>query len=355
MKMDLFFVATEKFPDLVANNFTWNQNYSMVFMDNPVGVGFSYTENDLGFSTNEEEVSTNLYSAISQFFQLFPNLLSNDFYVCGESYAGKYVPATTYRIHQMNQNPNNIQIPLKGLTIGDGMMDPQTQTQGIAVQAYMFSMFDENQRKVGLAYESVILNNIQKGDYLKAFEAFDMYINGDFWPYGTYYYNVTGLTSYFNFLDPVYPSNPYDAYLNLPDTQNSINVRPTIYVHYNKTVETYLVDDWMRSVATVMPTLLDNYKVMIYNGQNDVILGSPPAENFIRTIPWSGQLDYLSTKKIIWRIHPSDSEPAGYVRQVDNFVQAVVRDAGHMVPTDQPARALDMITRFVNNIPFNQY
>ena len=56
----------------------------------------------------------------------------------------------------MNQNKNNVQIPLKGLTIGDGMMDPQTQTQGIAKQAYMFSMFDENQREVGIAYESVI-------------------------------------------------------------------------------------------------------------------------------------------------------------------------------------------------------
>ena len=106
------------------------------------------------------------------------------------------------------------------------------------------------------------MNNIQKGDYLKAFEAFDMYINGDFWPYGTYYYNVTGLTSYFNFLDPVYPSNPYDVFLNLPETQDSINVRNTLYVHYNKTVETYLVDDWMRSVASVMPTLLDSYKVI---------------------------------------------------------------------------------------------
>lgn len=47
---------------------------------------------------------------------------------------------------------------------------------------------------------------------------------------------------------------------------------------------------------------------MIYNGQNDVILGPPPAENFIRTIPWSGQLEYLSTPKIIWKVNDNDSE-----------------------------------------------
>lgn len=110
---------------------------------------------------------------------------------------------------------------------------------------------------------------------------------------------------------------------------------------------------------------------MIYNGQNDVILGPPPAENFIRTIPWSGQLEYLATPKIIWKVQSSDSEvlffcnfeifnlilnfffkPAGYVRQTGSFVQVVIRDAGHMVPTDQPRAAYDMISRFINNQPF---
>lgn len=133
-------------------------------------------------------------------------------------------------------------------------------------------------------------------------------MNGDFWPYGTFYYNVTGLTSYFNFLDPVYPSNPYQNYLNLNTTQAAIHVNSVVYEHYNKTVETYLIGDWMKSVANVLPTLLNNYKVMIYNGQNDVILGPPPAENFIRTIPWNGQLNYLATPKIIWRVNPTDAE-----------------------------------------------
>lgn len=96
---------------------------------------------------------------------------------------------------------------------------------------------------------------------MKAFEYFDEYLNGDFYQYPTFYENVTGLGSYFNFLDPVYPPNPYTAYLNLPQTQASIHVRNTVYEHYNKTVESYLIGDWMRSVASVMPTLLDNYRV----------------------------------------------------------------------------------------------
>ena len=102
---------------------------------------------------------------------------------------------------------------------------------------------------------------IIRGDYVTAFKYFDEYLNGDFYPFPTFYKNVTGLDSYFNFLDPVYPSNPYEAYVNLESTQTSIHVRPTKYEHYNKTVESYLIDDWMRSIAHKLPTLLENYKV----------------------------------------------------------------------------------------------
>ena len=110
----------------------------------------------MGYSRYEEQVADNLYSAVSQFFQLFPNLQKNDFYFAGESYAGKYVPSACYKIWQMSQQSGSVKIPLVGISIGDGIMDPQTQTQGIANQAYQFGMFNENERQIGLAYEAAI-------------------------------------------------------------------------------------------------------------------------------------------------------------------------------------------------------
>jgi carboxypeptidase C (cathepsin A) len=32
-----FYVATKNFPDLVANNYTWAKEFSVVYIDNPVG------------------------------------------------------------------------------------------------------------------------------------------------------------------------------------------------------------------------------------------------------------------------------------------------------------------------------
>ena len=39
---------------------SWNSHYHMVFIDNPVGTGFSYTTKG-GYSTNEDDVANNLY------------------------------------------------------------------------------------------------------------------------------------------------------------------------------------------------------------------------------------------------------------------------------------------------------
>jgi vitellogenic carboxypeptidase-like protein len=47
--------------------------------------GFSFSNDESGYVTNETQVGSDLYSAIAQFYQLFPNLRSNDFYITGES------------------------------------------------------------------------------------------------------------------------------------------------------------------------------------------------------------------------------------------------------------------------------
>ena len=306
----------------------------------------------MGYVVNEDQVADDLYSAMTQFFQLFPSLADNDFYVTGESYAGKYVPSLAYKIYNMNQNSSNQYVNLAGISIGDGMMDPLTQTQGYADLMYQLGLMDEQEVTEGHVYEQTIENQILKGEYTQAFFTFDEYLNADFYPYASFYFNATGLDSYFNFLTPTYHSNPYIEFLNLESTRNSIHVGNNSYHDYNSTVEEYLIPDWMKSIRYKLPPLLENYKVLIYNGQNDIILGGPVCENFLRTLVWSGQNEFLSANKLIWKVESTDQQVAGYVRQAQQFTQIIVRNAGHILPADQPRAALDMITRFINNQPF---
>lgn len=103
---------------------SWTNTHSVLYIDNPVGTGFSFTKD--GYARNETKVGEDLYQALRQFFLLFPELQQNEFFVTGESYAGKYVPAVSHTIHKYNQK-NDFKINLKGLAIGNGLCDPEHQ------------------------------------------------------------------------------------------------------------------------------------------------------------------------------------------------------------------------------------
>jgi vitellogenic carboxypeptidase-like protein len=114
--------------NIQLRNTSWNKNYHLLFIDNPVGTGFSFTDDSQGYAQSQDDVARDLYSALTQFFQIFSEYATNPFYVTGESYAGKYVPSITYRIHVENQNPRvKVRINLKGMTIGNGLCDPLNQ------------------------------------------------------------------------------------------------------------------------------------------------------------------------------------------------------------------------------------
>lgn len=234
------------------------------------------------------------------------------------------------------------------------MMDPYTQATAYSDLLYQLGLANENEREVIADYENKIKTYISQNQLVDAFQLFDELINGDFYTYPTYYYNITGLSNYFNFLDPVYPPNPWQTYINKNSTRAAIHVGSVAFWEYNATVETYFIPDWMKSVADLLPNLFNNYKVLVYNGQNDVILAAPPCENFLRSLQWSGSSQYANATKVIWKLKPTDVDPVGYARSANKFTYVVVRNAGHLLPQDQPEAAYDMITRFIDGIPFSK-
>nr|CAI5869726.1 unnamed protein product [Callosobruchus analis] len=127
----------------IANFFrehSWTNNHSVLYIDNPVGTGFSFTDNDDGYARNETQVGKELYIALQQFFTLFPELRKNDFFATGESYAGKYVPALAYTIHKNNPTASK-KINLRGIAIGNGYIDPLYQ-KGYAEYLYQLGLVD---------------------------------------------------------------------------------------------------------------------------------------------------------------------------------------------------------------------
>lgn len=332
---------------LSARKFSWTSKYSVLYIDNPVGTGFSFTDDDKGYARNENDVARDLYSALTQFFQIYYEYQKNEFYATGESYAGKYVPAIGYYIHTHN-SAAKVKINFKGVAIGDGLCDPEVMLGGYAEFFYQTGMMDENQKQYVQEQTDLGVMYIQQKKWIKAFEVFDTLLNGDTTSYASFYENATGCKNYYNFLQCQEPPEQeyFGKFLSFPEVRKSIHVGNLTF-HDGTEVEKHLLEDVMKTVKPWLAVLMDNYRVLIYSGQLDVIVAAPLTERFLPTVPWSKVEKYKKADRFYWKVHPNDSEVAGYVRQVDDFYQVIIRGGGHILPFDQPEASFDMIDRFI--------
>jgi len=180
-------------------------------------------------------------------------------------------------------------------------------------------------------------------------------MDGDLSPYPSYFTNFTGFKFYFNFLIPTSPPEMdyFSTFVQTESVRRSIHVGDKPYNDGN-TVEKYMKNDMYHSVANLITDILDapqKYKVLMYSGQLDIIVAHTLTERFLWKLNWHGASDWKNNEKKIWRV---GSDLAGYVRKTDNLQFVVVRNAGHMVPLDQPKWAFDLINRFTSGKPFAQ-
>uniref|UniRef100_A0A1B0CQ02 Carboxypeptidase n=1 Tax=Lutzomyia longipalpis TaxID=7200 RepID=A0A1B0CQ02_LUTLO len=338
--------------DYPPRQYSWHINHNLIYIDNPVGTGFSFTDNDMGYSGTETAIGENLQNVLQQFFKLFPELRKNPFYITGESYAGKYIPAAAFQIHQKNQEvlAEEEVINLRGMAIGNGFTDPLHQLN-YGDYLYQIGLIDANARDLFGKYQRKAESLIENGDYTAAFVLLDRLIDGD-GDAKSIFQNLTGLEQYYNYLS----TQTDDGSAAMGKLIENAEMRKAIHVG-NKTfhgldvnkVEIFLVSDIMKSVSGLVGDLLTYYPIVVYNGQLDIIVAYPLTTNYLQNLEFRDREEYLRAKRHIWRV---DGDIAGYVKEAGNLIEILVRDAGHMVPLDQPKWALDLLLHLTHGKSF---
>lgn len=87
-------------------------------------------------------------------------------------------------------------------------------------------------------------------------------------------------------------------------------------------------------------------KVLIYNGQNDVVVNNAGVLQYLNSLGWTGIGQWKRQQKQIWTLY---GEVVGWVKASGNLTFAMVNGAGHMVPTDRPDAAFTMLGHFIHN------
>lgn len=325
---------------LTKNPYSWNRKLNVLYLDNPVGTGFSFTNSTDGYAKSQEEIGTALLNFLKQFFQLFPELVRNNFFLTGESYAGKYIPSVALAIHKFNENSSKAMINLKGLFIGNGMVDPENMLH-YGEYLYQLGLLDSNGKAQFQNLENEIKNSIKTKNWNEATNGFSKLVMDYYYSNNTLLTNLTGLIQHYNFVTA-------DEFDIQPFVSN-VSVRRALHVGSNqfndgKAVALALKEDIMKSMKSVVELLLEHYNILFYNGQLDIICAYPLTENVLQQLEWSGKDKYHSAQRTIWKVN---GEVAGYCKSGGGLTEVMVRNAGHLVPTDQPAWAFDLVARFV--------
>ncbi|KAL7608040.1 hypothetical protein Lser_V15G11693 [Lactuca serriola] len=323
---------------LEPNPGSWNRIFGLLFLDNPIGTGFSIASTPEEIPRDQNAVARHLFIAIRKFIALDPLFKSRPIYITGESYAGKYVPSIGYYILKKNPLlPVSKRINLYGLAIGNGLTHPETQVNTYASHTYYLGLINEKQKTKmeKLQFEAIKL--IKAGNWIDARNARIVVLG--------FLQNITGLATLYDFRR----HSPYDSkveeFLKNPEVKKALGVNESmVFEECSDVVGAALHEDVMKSVKYTVEFVVKNTKLLLYQGQCDLRDGVVSVESWVKKMKWEGIEKFLDAEKDVWRVN---GVVAGYVQKWDNLSHVVVLGAGHFVPTDQNVNSQAMIEDWV--------
>ncbi|KAK9276477.1 hypothetical protein L1049_006011 [Liquidambar formosana] len=100
-----------------------NGESNMLYVETPVGVGFSYSNTSSDYiNWNDTQTAQENLQFIVNWFQEFPKYRDLDLYLTGESYAGHYIPQLGALLLDYNKQPNVKPINLRAIALGNRLL-----------------------------------------------------------------------------------------------------------------------------------------------------------------------------------------------------------------------------------------
>lgn len=375
----------------VTNPYSWTQATHMLYVEQPVGVGFSEGGPQ---PTNETEVASDFYAFLQNFYRVFDEYQRYKLFLTGESYAGMYIPPIAHKIYReqtkrKTTNSDNVAIQLEGMGIGNGLMDSKIQGPVRIDYAYWHGMIDLYTRD--LLYEA--WDACLDGRDLEPQSPYHSFNPPDDCgmlsavllaagqqaspelPNGPNVYDVTTWDPYAvlkgdNTISKFYNNPNIKRKLHAPDLEWNGCMpgagRRRMQQHRKQFDQTmtgrdlladFLLNDKPASMIPYVGELLDGgIRIMFYNGDRDMSCNAAGTEQVLNKLQWHGADHWYTAPRGLWVSNETEQvQPAGYVKQHKNLQFIVVYNSGHLVPYNKPATALDLITRFLRDEAMSQY
>eukprot|EP00261_Vitis_vinifera_P002294 XP_002266354.2 PREDICTED: serine carboxypeptidase-like 18 [Vitis vinifera] len=363
--------SNENLPTFKLNPYSWTKLASMIFLDAPVGTGFSYSRTAEGYNMNDTLSASQIYAFLRKWLINHPKFQKNPLYVSGDSYSGIIIPMVVQEISNGNDEGKEPKMNIQGYTIGNPVTDhfsdfnsriEYTHRVGILSD----ELYEELKESCNGKYVYVDPSNVECTNNLKVYTQCINKI-----------YSAHILEPSCAMLSP----NPNASKLDRSSLQeiNSIGLllsqpqKPEPWCRsYNyvfsylwandKTVQKALhvregtVKDWVRCNESLSYTsnvfssvdyhrnlTKKAYRALIYSGDHDMLIP------YVGTQAWIASLNLNISED--WQPWFVDGQVAGFrVEYLHNkylMTFATVKGAGHTAPEYRPKEGFAMVYRWL--------
>ncbi|KZT00989.1 carboxypeptidase C [Laetiporus sulphureus 93-53] len=378
--------VTEDGTNVTYNEYSWNTHANVIFLDQPVDVGFSYA--DQGTSVNTSPVAgKDVYAFLELFLGRFSKYADAPFHIAAESYGGTYAPNIASVIHaenkvlahaqaQSNAVPGLLHINLASVMLGNGLTDPYVQMASVPDWACEgpYPVYDDSDGVECQALRSKVptCQRLLKSCYefnsrltcVPALLYCNSQIMGPLVQLGYNPYDVRRKCDRTKDGDLCYRQMSWiDTWMNQPAVKKALGVDPSReFESCNMQVNQAfaLQGDGAHNSAKLLPELIeDGVRLLVYAGNADMMCNFMGNERWVEALDTKFHDEFSAKKSVPW-VTTDTGAIAGMVRSAGgggssagNVTFVAVHEAGHMVPYDQPEAALDLVTRWLFDIPLS--
>ncbi|XP_074290019.1 serine carboxypeptidase-like 51 [Silene latifolia] len=366
--------------NLKPRNTTWLKKADLLFVDNPVGTGYSYVEDKKLVVKSDEEAGEDLTRLLIELYNKNDKLQKSPLYIVAESYGGKFAVTFALAAHHAI-SVGQLKATLGGVALGDSWISPEDFVFSWAPLLKDLSRLDDDGFKQANSLAEVIKQQLKNGSYVDATNTWSE-LEGTIAGY-------SNSVDFYNFLldssmDPVGSTTTttnealsqklvfgrHSRYLNIinslsTDKSNGLDLDDLMegpiktklkIIPHNVTwggqsdlVFTALESDFMKPrIAEVDELLSEGVSVTVYNGQLDLICATKGTQAWVEKLKWDGLKTFLSEERTPLYCE-ADKGTKGFRRSYKNFHFYWILGAGHFVPLEQPCVALNMIANITQS------
>ncbi|CAL4060821.1 unnamed protein product, partial [Meganyctiphanes norvegica] len=348
----------------------WTKKANVMFVDNPVGTGYSYVDNFDYLCEDEQCIANDLVELVKGAMEAVPDLQKMPFYAFSESYGGKMVTDFALAFDAAIKN-GDVVSDFQGIGIGDAWVSPMDSVNTWGEYLYNMGFVNEEGRGAIDAAAATTQGYVDNGQWGLATNAWS-YTEGVVMQKtdGVNFYNVlteedvyrkNGLKPHsrdLSYMRPEvrelykrhvhrYPRNVMDVIYDLMNGEYADRWNIPANVEWDGQggyVFDTLSKDFMKPVIDSVSQILDttDIHVAVYNGNLDLICDSIGTWNWVKKLTWGDMNSwYGATQK---SLYISDySSVAAYYQRANQFSVFSILRSGHMVPEDAPSTSLAMI------------